>query len=125
MKRIAWTLLLLVVTPLVMAQTQDQTRDRMQDQTRSQTQDRTRDRIYGSQLMTPAERATYRQRIRSAKTQRERNRIRAEHHKLMQERARQRGVTLPNMPAQPMHQGMQGQGRNTMPSRKGGGRPGR
>ena len=48
-----------------------------------------------------------------------------QNHKLMQERARQRGVKLPNMPAHPMHRGMQGQGRNTMPSRKGGGRPGR
>jgi len=125
MKRIVLFSFILAITPLAMAHTQDQTRDRVQDQTRAQTQDQTRDRIYGSQLMTPAERATYRQRIRSAKTQQERDRIRAEHHKLMQERARQRGVKLPNMPAHPMHRGMQGQGRNTMPSRKGGGRPGR
>ena len=38
--------------------------------------------IYGSQLMT----------------QQERERLRLEHHQQMQERARQRGVTLPDQP---------------------------
>jgi len=54
--------------------------------------------IYGYQLMTPEERAQYRQRIRNAKTEEERTRIRAEHHKEMQERARERGITLPSPP---------------------------
>lgn len=56
------------------------------------------DVIYGSQLMTPQERAAYREKIRNAKTAEERARIRAEHHKEMQERARQQGKTLPPAP---------------------------
>ena len=54
--------------------------------------------IYGYQLMTAEERVQYRERIRNAKTAEERARIRAEHHKAMQERARERGITLPNPP---------------------------
>ena len=125
MKRVVMLSLLLAVVPLAMAQTQDQARTRAQDQTRAQVQDQarakaqdqTRSRIYGSQLMTPAERVAYRQKIRAAKTQAERNRIRAEHHKAMQERARQRGMTLPDMPMQPMHRG-------GMQPRQGGGQGG-
>lgn len=124
MKRVVLFSLLLAATPLVMAQTQDQTRTRAQDQSRSQVQDRTQTRIYGSQLMTPAERATYRQRMRSANTRAERNRIRAEHHKQMQKRAKARGLKLPDMPAQPMHRGMQQQGGGMM-KQKTGGRGGR
>jgi len=58
-----------------------------------------RDRdIYGFQLMTPQERDAYRARMRSARTQEERERIRAENHARMQERAKERGVTLPDAP---------------------------
>ena len=58
--------------------------------------------IYGSQLMTPEERAEHRAKMRAAKTREEREKIRAEHHQAMQERAKERGVTLPDSP--PMHQ---------------------
>ena len=62
--------------------------------------------IYGSQLMTQQERLEYEERIRSAKSQAERQRIRSEHHVQMQERARQKGVTLPGMgPGQGMGPG--------------------
>ncbi len=54
--------------------------------------------IYGSQLMTPAERAEYQAKMRSVKTQEERDALRLEHHKQMQERAKQMGVTLPEVP---------------------------
>lgn len=54
--------------------------------------------IYGSQLMTQQERIEHRNKIRAAKTQMERDQIRAEHHAKMQERAKQRGITLPDMP---------------------------
>jgi len=66
------------------------------------------DQIYGSQLMTTAERNDYRERIRSMKTEQEREAYRLEHHKQMQERARERGVALPAEP----------------PARRGGGGPG-
>ena len=63
--------------------------------------------IYGSQLMTQKERLDYRLKIRQAKTVQEREQIRAEHHKQMQERAKERGVTLPDVPpAQGMHKGV-------------------
>jgi hypothetical protein len=56
------------------------------------------ERVYGSQLMTPQERNEYQARMRAAKTAQERQQIRMEHHKAMQERARQQGVTLPDKP---------------------------
>jgi hypothetical protein len=56
--------------------------------------------IYGHQLMTETERMEHRTRMRSLKTAEERQAFRAEHHKLMQERAKARGMTLPEMPPQ-------------------------
>jgi hypothetical protein len=54
--------------------------------------------IYGSQLMTPAARAEYRAKMASLKTQEQRDALRAQHHKQMQERAQQMGVALPEVP---------------------------
>jgi hypothetical protein len=88
---------------------QDQDRDQLrtrdpdrlqtpdQDRLRAQNQIRDRD-IYGYQLMTPQERNEYRNRMRAATTQQERERIRAEHHAQMQGRAQERGITLPAEP---------------------------
>jgi hypothetical protein len=72
----------------------DQVRDQKQDQTKTQDQER----IYGSQLMTQKERNEYRAKMRAAKTAKERERIRNEHHEQMKMRAKARGVTLPDMP---------------------------
>ena len=67
--------------------------------------------VYGSQLMNEQERLEYRQRMRNAPSEEERQQIRAEHHQRMQERAQQKGVTLP---AEPPAQGMgAGQGMGT------------
>ncbi|HQT27649.1 MAG TPA: hypothetical protein PLK99_13830, partial [Burkholderiales bacterium] len=63
-----------------------------------QVQTQTRQQIYGSQLMTPQERTEYRAKMRSLKTRQEREAFRLEHHKQMQERARARGMQLPDMP---------------------------
>jgi hypothetical protein len=54
--------------------------------------------IYGSQLMTEQERAEHRAKMRAAKTEAEREKIRLDHHKKMQARAKERGVTLPDEP---------------------------
>ena len=54
--------------------------------------------IYGSQLMTQQERAEYHAKMRSVKTIQEREQIRNEHHEQMQERAKERGLTLPDEP---------------------------
>lgn len=54
--------------------------------------------VYGSQLMTPQERSEYRAKMRAAKTLEEREQIRKDHHEAMKERAKARGVTLPDEP---------------------------
>ncbi|MEQ1438981.1 hypothetical protein AAG565_06440 [Fontimonas sp. SYSU GA230001] len=53
--------------------------------------------IYGYPLMTPDEIAAHRARMQAA-TPAERASIRAEHHRQMVERARERGITLPDQP---------------------------
>lgn len=72
--------------------------DATQTQTQTQTRTQNQSTIYGSQLMTRQERNEYRTKMRSMKTQQEREAYRLEHHKQMQERAKERGVTLPDMP---------------------------
>jgi len=54
--------------------------------------------VYGSQLMTQQERMEHRTKMQSMKTMEERERYRLEHHKKMQQRAKERGVTLPDEP---------------------------
>ena len=63
-----------------------------QDQTQAQVQ------IYGSQLMTPAERTEYQTKMRALKTDKERDAFRLDHHDKMKVRATEKGVTLPNSP---------------------------
>ena len=52
-------------------------------------------RIYGGELMTPEERNAYAEKMRNAKTQDERLKLRDEHRAEMQKRAKDKGVTLP------------------------------
>jgi hypothetical protein len=73
-------------------------KDQLHQQDRTQLNDRDRDRIYGSQLMTAAERRSYRNQMRSLKTAQEREALRKQHHEQMQKRATERGMTLPDMP---------------------------
>lgn len=54
-----------------------------------------REIIPGSELMTPQERDRYRQRIRGAKTPEEEQKVRSEHLHQVRERARLRGLRLP------------------------------
>jgi hypothetical protein len=56
------------------------------------------EQIYGSQLMTQEERTEYHAKMRAAKTAEEREQIREEHHERMKDRAKERGVTLPDEP---------------------------
>lgn len=83
--------------------------DRLYDRDRLHDRDRLRDRdtIYGSQLMTSSERSAYRKKMRSLKTEQEREAFRTQHHEEMQKRAQERGVKLPdNPPAQGARGGM-------------------
>jgi hypothetical protein len=63
---------------------------------REQTQQRVRQReiIPGSELMTSKEREDYRRRYAAAKTDADREKVRADHIAAMQERARLRGLQL-------------------------------
>lgn len=98
-----------------LADDKDRTQDGMQ------TQNQAQDRIYGSQLMTEKERNEHRNKVRSAKTEQEQNRIRHEHHERMKKRAKQQGKTLPDeMPVKGSRMGAGGgQGRGKGP---GGGK---
>jgi len=81
------------------------------------------EQVYGWQLMTQQERDEYRSKMRSLKTAEEQERYRLEHHKMMQERAKQRGVTLPDVPG-PQNKGMgpgNGMGPGKGPGKCGGG----
>ena len=69
--------------------------------------------VYGSQLMTQQERLEYHARLRDAKTAAEREQIRNEHHKRMQERASAQGKTLPDEP--PARGGGMGSGGGNWP----------
>lgn len=107
-KRIVWALL--AAMPVVaLAQA-----ERMPP-AREQTEEQAQTPIYGYQLMTEAERAEYRTKMRALKTQEERDAFRMEHHKLMQERAKEKGVMLPDTPPRP---GM-GQARQSAPGSGG------
>lgn len=98
--------LLPVMMPTAFAADQDQLQAPDKNQTRDEDRLWARDQaqgrqIYGSQLMTRQERIEYRNRIRAAKTAQEREQIRKEHHERMKERAKERGVTLPDEPPMP------------------------
>ncbi len=69
-----------------------------QEPAKEKAQTQKQEQIYGSQLMTQQERAEQRDRMRAAKTAEEREQIRKEHHERMQERAKERGVSLPDEP---------------------------
>ena len=71
------------------------------DPAQVQTQMQQREQIYGSQLMTPQEMAEHRAKMRSLKTNEEREAYRLEHHQKMQERAKEQGITLPDEPPAP------------------------
>lgn len=99
------------------AQVQQQTEQQVQQPMRPSAP------VYGSQLMTRQERIEYRNKMRAAKTRQEREQIRAEHHTRMQERAKERGLTLPDAP--PPNGGMGGgMGPGSGPGMGGGMGPG-
>lgn len=120
---------LLFGTCAAIAQPGDQDRERLRIQEQQQVhQD---EPVYGSQMMTEEERNEFRERMRAAQTNEERDQIRAEHHERMQERAKERGVAMPeNPPVSGMGQGMgpgggMGQGRGMGPGSGMGGGGGR
>lgn len=104
MKQAPIVVLTLGLTQALSVQAAGQSPDREQARDEARvTQQTETERIYGYELMTPAERGEYQSRMRSLGTQEEREQFRLEHHRLMQERARAQGKTLPDAP--PMHRG--------------------
>ena len=114
MKHVSMLTLSICVAMAVAAQAADQTKATQQTQTQQA------ERIYGYALMTQQERTEYQNRMRSLKTDQEREALRLEHHKKMQERAKAQGKTLPDMPPAGHGAGMgpgmgQGQGQGGKP----------
>lgn len=66
-----------------------------QIRTQERQRQQERDQIYGYSMMTPEEVARYRAQMSSARTAQEREHIRAEHRRQMEERARERGESPP------------------------------
>lgn len=58
----------------------------------------TKQQVYGSQLMSPQERAAHRAKMRAAKTAEEKAQVRAEEHARLKERADQQGLVMPDNP---------------------------
>lgn len=52
--------------------------------------------VFGAQLMTPQELAAHRAQLQSAKTYSDRERVRQQHRATMQNRAKERGISLPD-----------------------------
>lgn len=73
---------------------QQATRQREQAQARTQERTGKREIIPGSELMTAREREDYRRRYAAAKTDADREKVRSDHIKVMEERARLRGLRL-------------------------------
>lgn len=72
------------------------------------TETQGKEQIYGSQLMSQEERTEYHAKMRSAKSDEERELLREKHHQDMQERSKSRDVTLPVEP--PVRGGGMGMG---------------
>ena len=86
----------LMVSSLFFVMSQAHAAEPVTDQERVQVQKQ--EPIYGSQLMTRKERTDFRTKMRAANTVEEREQIRKEHHEAMQERAKERGVSIPDNP---------------------------
>jgi hypothetical protein len=80
----------------------------------------TKEPVYGQQLMTSQDMHRYRQKMRDAPGDEERQRIRIEHYQEMRERAKNRGIVLPAM-ARSMGRGMSA-GQGTGSGQSGSGR---
>lgn len=98
LERTSWLIALMAAGMLLTMAGAGMTADRQRIQERAQVQTQDQEQIYGSELMTPEERAVYGDRMRAATTDQERENIRREHHEQMRERAEQRGVTIPEEP---------------------------
>jgi ABC-type transport system involved in cytochrome bd biosynthesis fused ATPase/permease subunit len=84
---------IILTTPAV-SLGQQQVQQREQVQARKQERAGKREIIPGSELMTAQEREAYRQRYAAAGSEAEKEKVRADHVKAMEERAKLRGLQL-------------------------------
>jgi hypothetical protein len=91
------TLAIIFVAPTATAEKSE----RYRTHPRTETQSPLQPPVYGSPLMTQQERDEYYNRLHNAPTQQERERVRAEHRQRMQQRAQERGLSLPAQPQGP------------------------
>lgn len=94
-------LMLMFISTSIYAADQEQLQSQTQKQmqAKKQLQAKTdKDTIYGWELMSVKERNEHRAKMRSLKTQEERTAYLEQHHKKMQQRAKEKGVTLPDRP---------------------------
>jgi hypothetical protein len=93
---------------VVAATDQDPTQQKAQQQIDATT----KKTAYGSELLTSEENSQYRAKLRAANTAEERDKVRNEYQALMQERAKERGVTLIDRPARKGREGFTRAGRD-------------
>jgi len=79
-------------------QTQIQSQSKTQQTTQAQDQSSRNEPVYGWELMSVKERQEHRAKMQKMKTQKERTAYLEQHHKQMEERAKERGVSLPDRP---------------------------
>ena len=77
---------------------QEMLQERLHDKEEDRRALQERERIFGWQLMSPAERMAYRQKMRTLKTHKEREAYRKEHHERMNKRAKEMGVKIEELP---------------------------
>ena len=68
------------------------------DQERAQENMQTQQQVTGRELMTEQERAEHHARMQAATTEAERQQIRSKQHELMKQRAKERGLSIPDEP---------------------------
>jgi len=68
------------------------------DEERIQENTQTQQQVLGKELMTEQERAEHHARMKAAKTQEERDQLRKEQHERMKQRAKERGLSIPDEP---------------------------
>lgn len=79
-------------------QTQTQTQSKTQAKQQIQAQVSDNDPVYGWELMSVKERKAHRAKMQKLKTPQARTAYLEQHHKLMEKRAKERGVNLPDRP---------------------------
>lgn len=105
------------------AQEEQRVQQESQKQETQMLQTQGGEQVRGSQLMTEQERIEHQKKLRSMKTEQEREAYRAQHHEEMKRRAREQGVEMPDQ-VPPKGQGSGYKGGSSMGGARDGGSSG-